>query len=56
VYIDGWQINHRLGKLYEQRGLRDKAKAQYERFLDLWRAADPGTPEVENAKGRFAKL
>jgi tetratricopeptide (TPR) repeat protein len=43
-----------LGKIAEQQGQKTKAVEHYQKFLDLWKAADAGQPEVENAKARLA--
>ena len=45
-----------LGKIYEQQGERDKAIEHYEKFLSLWKDADPGIAEVEDAGKRLAGL
>jgi len=45
-----------LGKIYEQQGDKAKAIEHYEKFLSLWKDADPGIAEVEDAKKRLAGL
>jgi len=45
---------YKLGKIYEQQGWKDKAIEHYEKFLTLWKDADLGLAEVEDAKKRLA--
>jgi serine/threonine protein kinase/Tfp pilus assembly protein PilF len=45
-----------LGKIYQQNGQKGKAIEQYEKFLDLWKNADPGIAEVEEAKKQLSNL
>jgi serine/threonine protein kinase/predicted Zn-dependent protease len=45
-----------LGKICEQKGYKGKAIENYEKFLDLWKNADPGMAELEDAKKRLAEL
>jgi tetratricopeptide (TPR) repeat protein len=47
---------YHLGKIHEELRNRSKAIDHYEQFLDLWKDADPGLPEVEDARKQLARL
>ncbi len=45
-----------LGKIHEEEGREAKAIENYEKFLDLWKDADPGFEEVGYAKEQLDSL
>jgi serine/threonine protein kinase/Flp pilus assembly protein TadD len=47
---------YKLGKVLVQLGKKAEAREKFIKFLDLWKDADPGLPEVEDAKKRLAAL
>jgi len=48
-------ILHR-GQDYEQKIWKGKATEHYEKFLELWKDANPGIAEVDDARERLAGL
>jgi serine/threonine protein kinase/Tfp pilus assembly protein PilF len=45
-----------LGLAYQETGRNEEAIEQFEEFLDIWRDADPGITEVEDAKEKLKQL
>ena len=45
-----------LAQAYDKSGWKQKAIDTYSEFLDIWKNADPGIPEVEQAKIRLTEL
>ncbi len=50
------QSYYRLGTIYQGQGNKAKAAENYRKFLDLWKDADPGLPEVEDAQKRLGAI
>jgi hypothetical protein len=49
-------IPYYLGLANEELNSHDEAIVRYEEFLDIWKDADPGIEEIEDARQRLARL
>jgi tetratricopeptide (TPR) repeat protein len=60
VIADAWNLHwvlRRLGELYEARGDREAAAKYYQKFVTLWKDADPDLqPVVEDVRRRLSRL
>lgn len=45
-----------LGTAYEMSGWTSKAVEKYQEFLEIWKDADPGISEIDDARQRLARL
>ena len=41
-------------RLLDQQGDKEGAREEYQRFVELWSNADPGLPELEEARAYLA--
>ena len=44
-----------LARLLDETGQKEAAREEYERFLELWKDADEGLPELEEARAYVAQ-
>ena len=44
-----------LGRIFEQKGDQLQARENFQKFIDLWTDADPGLPELKEARQRLSK-
>jgi serine/threonine protein kinase/Tfp pilus assembly protein PilF len=48
--------HYRLGRVYEEKAEKANAAAEYKKFLEYWKDADPKHPELADAKKRLESL
>ena len=60
--ISQYKILEKLGagsmgnEIFQEKALEGKAIEHYDKFLNLWKEADPGIPEIIDAKKRLTAL
>lgn len=48
--------HYRFGRVLEEKGEKDRARIEYEKFLKYWADADPRFAELKNARARVTAL
>jgi len=48
--------HYRFGRVLEEKGERDRARLEYDKFLKCWADADPRFVELKDARARLARL
>jgi serine/threonine protein kinase/Tfp pilus assembly protein PilF len=55
-FLESSRVDYYVAQLYEKQGNKVKAIEHYTKALERWKNADPGIPEVEDARKRLATL
>jgi tetratricopeptide (TPR) repeat protein len=48
-------VYYHLAQAYERKGLKDQARLEYQRFLEVWKHADADVPEMIRAKQALSR-
>jgi len=54
--LENIKMHFYLGRAYEESRWYDKAAEQYRVFIDTWKDADHGFPELADARERLKRL
>jgi tetratricopeptide (TPR) repeat protein len=49
-------VHFHLGQAYEAKGEMDRARSEYQNFLQIWKNADSDIPEVKEAKAKLKNI
>jgi len=47
---------YKLGRIFATLGVKTEARSTYQKFLTLWKDADPDIPLLMQAKAEYARL
>ena len=50
------QTHYLLGQIYQKQGKREKARAHFQKFLEIWKDADKNLPQLIEAKKYLERL